>query len=411
MVIMDTIVFIGSNKSGSSRDAIQMAEQMGYFTVLYTDKEKLIQQREEFPDVHQMIYLKDIQQKEILKENLNLLQEQGKRIKACISLVDPFVYLATVLSEELGLTQFSAGALYKMEEKTRFRQELQDLNVNPLFNVITLETSIKDILDEYKDSLPLIIKSPQSNGSKDVFFACTEKELQEDIHKLRKHFPKASILIEEYLEGPQYLIEVLVWDGNIHIIAIMEQEILQQKNRFIVTDYCFPSILSDDQHTKLEEAIKKILITLEMMHGSCHLEMRWHKGEWKLIEINPRMSGGAMNRIILEGSGINLVKEIINMNLGQEPDLKMNKSNYVYAKFITINEKGSLLKVTGKNRALSHEGVKEVYIKPRKGSILTPPFSMGDRYAYVIASASTPHESKRIALTAAKEIRFYMEPL
>ena len=154
MVIMDTIVFIGSNKSGSSRDAIQMAEQMGYFTVLYTDKEKLIQQREEFPDVHQMIYLKDIQQKEILKENLNLLQEQGKRIKACISLIDPFVYLAAVLSEELGLTQFSAGALYKMEEKTRFRQELQDLNVNPLFNIITLETSIKDILDEYKDSLP-----------------------------------------------------------------------------------------------------------------------------------------------------------------------------------------------------------------------------------------------------------------
>ena len=73
--------------------------------------------------------------------------------------------------------------------------------------------------------------------------------------------------------------------------------------------------------SKLEVAIKKILTTLEMVHGSCHLEMRWCKGVWKFIEINPRMSGGAMNRLIIEGTGINLVKEIIKMNLGQEPEL------------------------------------------------------------------------------------------
>jgi biotin carboxylase len=140
------------------------------------------------------------------------------------------------------------------------------------------------------------------------------------------------------------------------------------------------------------------------------LEMRWVKEEWKLIEINPRMSGGAMNQIIIEGIGINLVKEIIKMNLGQEPDITNTKNNHVYAHFITVNAKGRLLKVTGKNRALSYEGVKEVFIKPRKGNILTPPLSMGDRYAYVIASANTPNEAKRIALTAAKEIKFYLEP-
>jgi biotin carboxylase len=407
---MDTIVFIGSNKSGTSREAIQIAEQMGYFTILFTDREKFLEQREEFPDVHQMIYLKYLQLKELILEQLDLLQQQGKRIKACLSLIDPFVYSTAILSEELGLATLSTGALYKMEEKTRFRKELQSLNVNPWFNVVSYKASVNDIYEDFKKRLPFIIKSPQSFGSKDVYLGRTEKDLEMSLHLLKRQFPKTSLLVEEYLEGPQYLVEVLVLEGKIHIIAIVEQEITNLNNRFIVTGYVFPAALSDDQYTKLEVTIKNILTTLEMVHGSCHLEMRWVKGEWKLIEINPRMSGGAMNQIIIEGTGINLVKEIIKMNLGQEPEINKTKDNHIYAHFITVNATGRLFKVTGKNRALSYEGVKEVFIKPRKGNILNPPLSMGDRYAYVIASANTPNAAKRTALTAVREIKFYLEP-
>ncbi len=52
---MRTIVFIETNKSGSSREAIKAAERLGYFTVLLTNKKNFINQRTEFPDVHQMI--------------------------------------------------------------------------------------------------------------------------------------------------------------------------------------------------------------------------------------------------------------------------------------------------------------------------------------------------------------------
>jgi hypothetical protein len=52
---MRTIVFIETNKSGSSREAIKAAERLGYFTVLFTNRQKYIQQRTEFPEVHQMI--------------------------------------------------------------------------------------------------------------------------------------------------------------------------------------------------------------------------------------------------------------------------------------------------------------------------------------------------------------------
>ena len=69
---METIVFLGSNKSGSGRDAIMAAKELGFFTILLTDRKKWIQQRTEFPDVHQMILMPDLQNKEMIYNKFRL---------------------------------------------------------------------------------------------------------------------------------------------------------------------------------------------------------------------------------------------------------------------------------------------------------------------------------------------------
>ena len=58
---------------------------------------------------------------------------------------------------------------------------------------------------------------------------------------------------------------------------------------------------------------------LGVTNAASHLEVRYVNGIWKLIEINPRISGGAMNRMIEEAFGINLVEETIKLYLGDEP--------------------------------------------------------------------------------------------
>ena len=70
---MKTIIFIGTNKSGSSREAIKAAEKLGYFTVLFTNNEKQIQQRKEYKDVHKMIFV-DTHNLEDMKKEINLLR-------------------------------------------------------------------------------------------------------------------------------------------------------------------------------------------------------------------------------------------------------------------------------------------------------------------------------------------------
>ncbi|MGR9047519.1 ATP-grasp domain-containing protein [Halobacillus faecis] len=407
---MQTIVFLGTNKSGSSREAIQSAKKMGYFTVLLTDSQKRLKQREEYPDVHQMIFVQDLTEKQRIKKQITLIKKQGKEIRAVVSFVDPLVSMAAQISMELGLSSLSVKALYNMEDKTRFRKVLKGNPYNPVYSIASLEMGAKEIFNRYVKSLPAIVKSPVSNGSKDVLLVTTLQEFEKAYHYMKKRFPDTPILIEEYLDGPQYLIEVVVHQGNIHIVAIIEQEI-SKENRFIIMGYHMPADLPEKSGKDLQTAIQSIASDLSFTNGTCHLEMRIVKGKWKLIEINPRISGGAVNRLIQVATGICLVEETLKLNLGLEPDLIPKKNASSFVQFITVRSPGKLVKVTGKRKAKKMNGVKKVYVKPRRGSILTPPLSMGHRYAYVLASSQDPLKAKEIAKKAAKEIKFYLEPL
>ena len=123
------------------------------------------------------------------------------------------------------------------------------------------------------------------------------------------------------------------------------------------------------------------------------------------------MNVGAMNKIIEIAFGINLVEETIKIFLGQEPNFEKKYKRFVYAQYLTSHSTGRLIKVTGKNRCSRLPGVEEVFIKPKKGRILHPPLSMGDRYGYVLASSENKDEAMTIGKEAAKEIRFYIDPI
>ncbi|WP_342043532.1 ATP-grasp domain-containing protein [Bacillus sp. OTU2372] len=405
---MRTIVFIETNKSGSSREAIKAAERLGYFTVLFTNKQRFIHQRTEFPDVHQMI-LVELSNYDELRENLNQLQQQGKQIIGIFSFVHSYVHLAAVLAEEFCTSIVSTDSIFIMENKVLTRELLKGHPNSPHYALYNPDDfSLEEFIDQAKDYLPLIVKCPTSAGSKDVMLANNEDQLELAIQDLLKKHEQ--ILLEEYLEGPQYLIEVLVHNGKVHIVAIIEQQITLFQ-RFIVTGYCLLPNINQRMYNRIFEAVSSILQAFQMRNGACHLEMRLVNGVWKLIEINPRISGGAMNRIIEVGYGINLVEETIQLMLGNEPCLTKKHSKYVYAHYLTVDSKGKLSKVTGKELSSQYPGVEEVYIKPRKGQIVRPPLSMGDRCGYILASSSNKIQAKRMAIRAASNITFYLDPL
>ncbi len=402
VIYLKTIIFIGTNKSGSSREATRAAEKLGYFTVLFTNNEKQLQQRKAYPDIHKMILI-DTSNIEDMKEEIYNLGKSGLEIKTIVSFVDPFVHVASILCDEFCNNVTSSSAIEMMEDKEKTRNFLKNQPYSPKFFLIKPRESVPNNLE-----FPLIVKSPKSTGSKDVLLANDNNQLNKHLSYLRSKNPNETMMIEEYIEGPQYLVEAMVYKRQAQVVGIIEQEITQGK-RFIITGYGVLVKVPKEIQTGLEEVLQSIVKAFNIENGALHLELRLTKNGWKLIEINPRISGGAMNAMLYAAFGFNLVEETLKLFLGERPNIKPKHRKFVFTKYLIVESKGILKKVLGRNRASKLPGVVDVYVKPKRGTLLTPPLSMGHRYAYVIAEGATLAEAKKNAINAAKEIKFILK--
>ncbi|MCL2030001.1 MAG: ATP-grasp domain-containing protein [Oscillospiraceae bacterium] len=399
---MKTIVFIGSCKSGSSCEALRAAEELQYYTVLLTAREP--GRMTDFPHAHS-VRVCDIDRIGEVRSAIRQLQMNRLDIRAVVSFIDPYCHTAAVLARELGLRGFSEAAIAAMQDKIRSRKLLAGTPCTPFFRVADSPLFTADMARH----LPLVLKSPVSSSSRDVHRVCTYKQYKAAFERLRAQYPGAPVLAEQYLDGPQYLTETLAADGRVRIAAVVEQEITYT-GRFIITGYRMVTERDSEPHRSLETAAASILNAYGMRDGPCHLELRRAGGGWGLIEANPRIAGGAMNLFIQTAYGVDLVKETLKFALGQEPDLTPEFIKEAFLQYVVVPAGGTLVKVTGKQKAQESPGAEHVYVKPRKGQVLYPPSSMGHRYAYVIATGASAEEARKNARAAAANIVFHLRP-
>jgi biotin carboxylase len=404
---MKSIVFLGTNKTGSSYEGIKAAKRLGYETILLTNRTIFIEEREDYKEIDD-IRLIDMSDTDEIFLAITDLMNEGKIVDCFISFLDEYVYLAALLTNIICNTPLTHEPLEIMTDKILTRRFLSGKNYSPFFKVLSSPETIENEINELKDQFPLIIKSPQSNGSKDVILVGNIWECKRGVKQLLRKNSEFPILVEEYLEGPQYLIEVMVFHSTITIVAIVEQEVTKGE-RFIITGYSICPKLLLEQLSGLKETIHSIIEDFQFRNGTCHLELKLTNKGWKLIEINPRMAGGAMNRMIEEAFGINLAEQTIKLYAGKEPELIKRRERAIHTHYLIVGSIGRLLKVSGCDSAEEQAGVIEVYTKAATGQIVTPPRSMGQRYGYVLAAADSKSQARECAINGAQQIQFYLQ--
>ena len=382
-------------------DALSAAVVLGYSAILLTDRKSFLRRDDENL---QIIYM-EFMDKENIQNKIIQLQQSGHDIQTIISFVDPYVSMAANLSNQFCGSAISSEALERMEDKAKTRLALQQNKATCDFEMVPTEISKPATIQ-----FPFIMKKTRSNGSNDVFFIETEEDFEMMFRKHTKRNPDSQMLVEEYIEGTQYVIEVVVVEAIPIIVAVIRQEILLDYT-FIVTAYDVVIEIDEKVYESLWNTVISIIHDIGLHNGTCHFEMRHSSRGWKLIELNPRISGSAMNRMIQEAYGIDLVSETLKLYLGEEPDLIRKKRRSVHSTYITLNSTGYLLEVDGIEHAVASPGVVDVYVKSSIGATMIPPLSMGHRYGYVMAVGESADEARERAEHAVRFIQFYIEPI
>ena len=181
------------------------------------------------------------------------------------------------------------------------------------------ETIQFSILNELQ--FPVIVKPTDRWSSKGVTRVDSIDEAGSAIQLACNESLTGKAIVEEFMDGPEYSAECIVFHGEISILAFT-QKITTGYPHYIEKGHKQPADLSDKQKTAATKTIEKAIRALDITDSAAHVEFRvLNNGEIGIIEIGSRMGGDCIGTDLTPiSTGMDYIKMVIDVSCGIAPD-------------------------------------------------------------------------------------------
>lgn len=208
-----------------------------------------------------------------------------------------------------------------------------------------------------------------------------------------------SVMLEQFIEGPEFSVEVIVWQGEPHVMAVTDKKTTEAPY-FVELGHNQPSTYPLDIQLKLMNGAVAGCKALGLTNCAAHCELKVQNGEAYLMEIGARMGGDFISTELTHlSTGIDMVAATIDVVLGVEPDLQPKEEKHgVCIRYFTPKS-GKLVSVNGVEK-LNAPDVYDAKIYHQPGEMIPEVRSSLDRSGHVIVTALTA----QVAIKRADEI-------
>lgn len=256
-----------------------------------------------------------------------------------------------------------------------------------------------------------ILKPSRNSGSRGI--AKVEKGITKDafVELYRRALDESrdhSVLIEQFIEGPEFSVEVIVWQGEPHVLAVTDKKTTEAPY-FVELGHNQPSVYPEVIQQKLKDGAIAGIRALGLSNCAAHCELKVQDEEVYLMEIGARMGGDFIStELTLLSSGIDMVAATINVVLGIEPNLTPTEPKHgVCIRYFTPKP-GKLIVIEGE-QALQEHDVYDAEIYHQVGDMIPEVKSSLDRSGHVIVTAPTVKEAIVKAESLIEEVKLITE--
>ena len=191
-----------------------------------------------------------------------------------------------------------------------------------LSNKLFTQLNLPRPLSWPKAQFPLLVKPSCSSGSKDVKIILSAKELEELFNSVNTYAKE--LIVEEFLEGPSYSIEVAAVKGE---GIALETTLLNFDEQYDCNQVVYPSGLDKDKIPLLQAMAVQLAAELQLT-GVMDLEVIHFAGQLKILEIDARLPSQTP-AVVYHATGKNLITYLLDCFLKGKYPLaeKMPKKN------------------------------------------------------------------------------------
>lgn len=280
--------------------------------------------------------------------------------------------------------------------KAFMRKRLRENNVPiPEFYVVDNMEEYRAAVSHFAESY--IVKPADNAGSRGVkLVQRKEKENRDDAYFYSKSFSRTgTLLVEEFLQGPEVSVESFTVDGKTSVIAITDKSTTRPPF-FVEIGHCEPSRLSETVKEQIRGITVSAVNAIHIKNGPSHTEVKITKDGPKIVEIAARLGGDFIaSRLVPLSTGVDLVGNSVLEAVGEPVDLSVTKGRGAAIRFLSSGS-GILRSIRKVDEAKAIPGVEEVQIYKKPGEPVHALESSSDRIGHVIACADTPEQADEI---------------
>lgn len=308
------------------------------------------------------------------------------------------------LAQELGYIFHSPEVIERSTNKFLMKQAFLEHGIPCAGGRLIHDSKIlsREELDGFV--YPVIIKPLSAFSSRGVYKIDSYQDYLDKIESTLSFSDDGDYLIEDFIEGQEYSVETITYQGDTTIIQYTEKIITPYPNT-VEIGHIQPANLSETQKSEISEVVIKAIKSLDIDNSAAHTELKMTSKGPVIIEIGPRLGGDFISSYLSSAStGISMDMAAIQISIGNKPELEITKHAASVIKFICLppGRKVTTIKpiiCDNKDHILMQ------HITVKTGDVIPVLTDSSQRSGWVIAQAETRKEAEAICCAALNHIK------
>lgn len=312
------------------------------------------------------------------------------------------------INDELGLSGISREQAICATNKHLMREAFEKGNAPSPKSILAQDAEDAWSRLQKEFDTDAILKPSRNSGSRGIAMVSRDMDKDDFIRAYDEALSESrdhSVLIEQFIEGPEFSIEIIVWQGEIHVLTVTDKKTTGAPH-FVELGHNQPSCFSDADVETLKAAAIAGVKALGVNNCACHAEAKLMDGKAYLMEVGARLGGDFISTELTHlSTGIDMVAAAIDVALGVEPDLSVKEEPKGACIRYFCPKPGKLVSISN-TEVLNNPHVYLWEIYPKEGDMIPAVSSSLCRSGHVIVTENTPQKAIELAERLIDSVKF-----
>ena len=308
---------------------------------------------------------------------------------------------AALEADALGLALNPPEAVRRLNDKAAMRELLAAHALSPMRSATTdTPTEVPALLRDF--GYPAIVKPTRLQGSAGVRLVRTPDELRAWQQELQTFAYDGPVVVEEFLDGPEFSVETLSAAGVHQVVGITAKQVTDG-DLFVETGQLFPAPLPAETAVGMGELVTALLDAAGHRFGPAHTEIILTADGPRIVESQARLGGDRIPHLIRVATGFDIEAAIFEALAGR-PVTPVPAARSAAISFFQL-EPGRIEKVEGEDSIRELAYVHDVRFPYGPGDELPVTVHSGSRHGFVVVEGADARETEKRARTAKELLR------